>query len=317
MTSVGSNLTSALSVSMLEASRAATERVRQTTDATAIQAADHSAYWTIPTTFNASSLSLGSVQEANGLAAAVTDTAVAGLEAATEIVSRIQQKLIQAKALGSNRPAIDAEIGGMKEKLADIVADSGFNGENWLTVEAGQRPKVASLIASVTSDERGELSINMIDVDTAQATLVSKENAGDGILTRSYAGSSLSGVPYDYYLMDVSAAVSTSARSREIRINSATSSDELDGMISALNRVLIDMVGASAEVGAARNQISGEGDFIEALARPRELTNGSGVRADFSEADARRAAEKTQAALQGAALNIANASMAGWLKIYL
>lgn len=317
MTSVGSNLTSALSVSMLEASRAATERVRQTTDATATQAADHSAYWTIPTTFNASSLSLGSVQEANGLAAAVTDTAVAGLEAATEIVSRIQQKLIQAKALGSNRPAIDAEIGGMKEKLADIVADSGFNGENWLTVEAGQRPKVASLIASVTSDERGELSINMIDVDTAQATLVSKENADDGILTRSYAGSSLSGVPYDYYLMDVNAAVSTSARSREIRINSATSSDELDGMISALNRVLIDMVGASAEVGAARNQISGEGDFIEALARPSELTNGGGVRADFSEADARRAAQETQAALQGSALNIANASMAGWLKIYL
>lgn len=317
MTSVGSNLTSALSVSMLEASRAATERVRQTTDATAIQAADHSAYWTIPTTFNASSLSLGSVQEANGLAAAVTDTAVAGLEAATEIVSRIQQKLIQAKALGSNRPAIDAEIGGMKEKLADIVADSGFNGENWLTVEAGQRPKVASLIASVTSDERGELSINMIDVDTAQATLVSKENADDGILTRSYAGSSLSGVPYDYYLMDVNAAVSTSARSREIRINSATSSDELDGMISALNRVLIDMVGASAEVGAARNQISGEGDFIEALAGPSEVTNGSGVRADFSEADALRAAQETQAALQGSALNIANASMAGWLKIYL
>lgn len=317
MTSVGSNLTSALSVSMLEASRAATERVRQTTDATAIQAADHSAYWTIPTTFSASSLSLGSVQEANGLAAAVTDTAVAGLEAATEIVSRIQQKLIQAKALGSNRPAIDAEIGGMKEKLADIVADSGFNGENWLTVEAGQRPKVASLIASVTSDERGELSINMIDVDTAQATLVSKENADDGILTRSYAGSSLSGVPYDYYLMDVNAAVSTSARSREIRINSATSSDELDGMISALNRVLIDMVGASAEVGAARNQISGEGDFIEALAGPSEVTNGSGVRADFSEADALRAAQETQAALQGSALNIANASMAGWLKIYL
>lgn len=317
MTSVGSNLTSALSVSMLETSRAAAERVRQTTDATATQTADHSAYWTIPTTFNASSLSLGSVQEANGLAAAVTDTAVAGLEAATEIVSRIQQKLIQAKALGSNRPAIDAEIGGMKEKLADIVADSGFNGENWLTVEAGQRPKVASLIASVTSDERGELSINMIDVDTAQATLVSKENADDGILTRSYAGSSLSGVPYDYYLMDVNAAVSTSARSREIRINSATSSDELDGMISALNRVLIDMVGASAEVGAARNQISGEGDFIEALARPSEVTNGSGVRADFSEADALRAAQETQAALQGSALNIANASMAGWLKIYL
>ncbi|PYB75543.1 flagellar hook associated protein [Rhizobium wuzhouense] len=319
MTAVGSNLTSALSVSMLDASRAALERTRQSSAAPEARspARENSAYWSIPTTLSASSLSLGSVQEANGVAAAVTDTAAAGLEEATDIVSRIQQKLIQAKALGANRPAIDAEIGTMKGKLAELVDDSSFNGQNWLKLEAGQRPKVASLIASLTSGERGELSINMIDVDTAQATLVSKEHADDGILTRSYAGTSMGGVPYDYYLMDVQSAVPNGARSREIRVDASTNSDELDGMISALNRVLIDMVGASAEVGAARSQISGEGDFLEGLAGASDLSSESRVRADLGEADARRAAEQARTELQGSALNIANASMGGWLKIYL
>ncbi len=319
MTSVGFNLSSASALAMLDASRSALERTRQPAETSEAQApaADNSAYWSIPTTASASGLSMGSVQDANGRAAALSDTAAVGLEQATEIVARIQQKLVQAKAVGSNKPAINAEIDAMKGKLAEVVDESSFQGENWLKVEAGQRPKVASLLASVTSGETGGLSINMIDVDTAQATLVSKENADDGMLTRAYAGTSMSGVPYDYYLMDAQSSVSNGARSREIRITASTSNDDLDGMISALNRVLIDMVGASAEVGTARSQISGDSDFIEGLAAPSDLSADSRVRADLSEDDARRVAQETQTQLQGSALNIANASMAGWLKIYL
>jgi flagellin len=319
MTSVGFNLSSASALAMLDASRSALDRTRQPSESREVEAPaqDNSAYWSIATTASASSLSMGSVQDANGLAAAVADTAAVGLDQATEIVGRIQQKLVQAKAVGSNKPAINAEIDAMKGKLADVIDESAFNGENWLKVEAGQRPKVASLLASVTSGEKGDLSINMIDVDTAQATLVSKENADDGMLTRAYSGTSMSGVPYDYYLMDAQSSVSNSATSREIRLTASTSSDELDGMIAALNRVLIDMVGASAEVGAARNQISGDSDFIEELAAPSDLSADSRVRADLSEDDAKRAAQEAQTQLEGSALNIANASMAGWLKIYL
>ena len=319
MTSVGFNLSSASALAMLDASRSALDRTRQPSENREVEATapDNSAYWSIPTTVSASSLSLGSVQDANGRAAAVTDTAAVGLEQATEIVARIQQKLVQAKAVGSNKPAINSEIDAMKVELSTVVDESSFNGENWLKVEAGQRPKVTSLLASVTSGERGGLSINMIDVDTAQATLVSKENAEDGILTRAYSGSSMSGGPYDYYLMDAQSAVSNSASSREIRINTSTTNDELDGMISTLNRVLIDMVGASAEVGTARNQVSSDLDFIEGLAGPSDLGADSRVRDDLGEEDAKRVAQEAQTQLKETTLNITNASMAGWLKMYL
>lgn len=319
MTSVGFNLSSASALAMLDASRSALERTKQPAETAEAQApaSDNGAYWSIPTTFNAASLPLGSVQDANGLAAAVTDTAAIGLEQATEIVGHIQQKLVQAKATGSNKPAINAEIDAMKAALTGVIQESSFNGENWLQVEAGQTPKMASLVTSVTSGARGELSINMIDFDTAQATLVSKETADDGLLTRAYAGTSMSGVPYDYYLMDANSSVPNRSSAREIRIDSDTSADELDGMISALNRVLIDMVGASAEVGAARSQISGDESFIEGLAQASDLGADSRVRSDLGEDDAKRMALEAQAQLQDSALNISNASMAGWLKIYL
>lgn len=323
MTSVGSTLTSANSVSMLDASHMALERSRRAAAGREAEVAApsytdaSSSYWSIATTVSASSLSLSSVQDANGLAAAVTDTAAIGLEQATEIVGRIQQKLVQAKAAGSNKLAINAEIDQMKVALSEVIDESAFNGENWLQAGAGERPKIVSLLASVTSGARGELSINMIDVDTAQATLVSKETADDGLLTRAYAGTSMSGVPYDYYLLDANSSVPNRSSAREIRIDAETSSDQLDGMISALNRVLIDMVGASAEVGAARSQISGDDGFIEGLAQASDLGDESRVRYDLGEEETKRMALEAQAQLQGSTLNITNASMAGWLKIYL
>lgn len=322
MTSVGFSPSSSNVLAMLDVSRAALDAaseaaVRKAVAPTQPSAEANSAYWSIATTVSASSLSLGSVQDANGLAAAVTDTAAIGLEQATEIVGRIQQKLVQAKAPGANKPALNAEIDAMKVALTEVIDESAFNGENWLQVGAGERPKITSLLASVTSGARGELSINMIDVDTAQAVLVSKDTADDGLLTRAYAGTSMSGVPYDYYLMDANSSVPNRSSAREIRIDAETSSDQLDGMISALNRVLIDMVGASAEVGAARSQISGDDGFIEGLAQASDLGADSRLRSDFSEEETKRVARETQTQLQGAALNITNASMAGWLKIYL
>ena len=71
-------------------------------------------------------------------------------------------------------------------------------------------------------------------------------------LNISNAGTSLGGVPYNYYLMDAQSREPAEAGSREIRLDSGTTSDEIDGMISTLNRVLIDMVSASAEVSMNR-----------------------------------------------------------------
>ena len=180
--------------------------------------ADASSYWSISTTMRPGSLSAGSVQEANEIAAAVTDTAALGLEQATDIVARIQQKLVLAKAVGADREAINADIQEMKTDLGAVVSESSFNGDNWLAVEAGGRPKVASLLASVTTGEDGGLSINMVDFDTAKSTLISRQEAKDGMLTRAYAGTTLGGVPYNYYLMEAGAREPNEAGAREITL---------------------------------------------------------------------------------------------------
>ncbi|THV15642.1 flagellin N-terminal helical domain-containing protein [Rhizobium rhizophilum] len=303
--------------SMARASASALERTtRQPVAAPAPETvADTAAYWSISTTMRPGSLPMGSVQEANDIAVAVTDTAALGLEQATDIVARIQQKLVLAKAVGADREGINADISQMKADLGASIDESAFNGDNWLKVESGGRPKVASLIASVTTGEDRSLSINMVDFDTARSTLVSRQDARDGTLTRAYAGSTLGGVPYNYFLMDAGSREPVEAGAREIRLDSRTTSDEIDGMISSLNRVLIDMVGASADVNTTRNQVTGGGLGIQAIQGASELGVSRMVDSELSEQGVRLMAERVQEQLQSSPLNMANVSMTAWLKI--
>jgi flagellin len=261
------------------------------------------------------SVSASSVQEANEIAAAVTDTAALGLEQATDLVARIQQKLVLSKAVGADRDAINADVSQMKADLRTVVEESGFNGDNWLVVEAGGRPKVTSLLASVSSGANGSLSINMVDFDTAKSTLVSRQDAKDGALTRAYSGTSLSGAPYNYYLLNAESREPNEPGAREIRIDNQTTGEEIDGMISTLNRVLIDMVGASAEVSATRSEVSGGAVLVQGLQGMTELGVSRLVDTELNEQTVRLTAGKVQEQLQSSALNMANANMTAWLKL--
>lgn len=317
MSSVWLNPSVAGGASMAGASASALDRVTKQPAAKPAVETDprSSSYWSISTTMRAGSLSMGSVQEANEIAAAVTDTAAFGLEQATDIVARIQQKLVLAKTVGADRDAINADISQMKTDLAAVVEDSTFNGDNWLAVEAGGRPKVASLLASVTTDKDGSLSINMVDFDTAKSTLISRQEAKDGTLTRAYAGTSLGGVPYNYYLMDAQSREPNEPGAREIKIDSQTTGDEIDGMISSLNRVMIDMVGASAEVSATRNQVTGDSVLAQGLQGATELGVSRLVDTELNEQSVRLTAEKVQDQLQASSLNMANVSMTSWSRL--
>lgn len=320
MTSVSFNSTSASALAMLGGSTSALDRTqRQAANGREVeQAADNAAYWSIATTMKASSLSMSSVEDANGLAAALTDTAAVGIREATSLVAQIQSKLVLATAVGSNKQAINSEISQLKDQLSAVVESSAFNGQNWLKVEAGSQPKVSSMVASVTgTGGEGDLSINMIDFDTAKSTLVSGENAADGTLTRSYSGMTRSGALYAYHLMDANAVVPNAASSKEIRIDSQTSYGELDGMISALNRVMADMVSTGAEVGATRNRVSANMEFTQDLQDVTQTGIGRLVDADLNEQSVLLAARLAAQQLQATSLNIANNSMANSLKLFL
>jgi flagellin len=83
------------------------------------------------------------------------------------------------------------------------------------------------------------VSVNVIDFDTAKSTLISGQDAQDGLLTQSYSGTTKSGVAYEYHLLDANSAVPVAATSHEISVSDATTSAEFDGMISAMNSMMI------------------------------------------------------------------------------
>ncbi|MBW8322818.1 MAG: hypothetical protein K0M49_09615 [Arenimonas sp.] len=319
MTSVSFNSTAASALSLLTGSSRALEatQTRVASGKRVDEASDNTAYWSIATTMSADSMSLSSAEDATGLSAAITDTAALGMEAATSIVAEIQSKLILAQSVGTNRSAVNAEITQLKAQLGTIAQSSSFNGQNWLNLEAGQQPKVQSMVASVSSNGDGDVSVNVIDFDTAKSTLISGEEAQDGLLTQSYSGTTKSGVAYDYHLLDANSAVPVAATSKEISVSDTTTRDEFDGMISAMNTMMTNMIDASANLGATRSRIASSTEFVQDLQDITEIGIGRLVDADMEEESARLSAQKVQQQLQTIGLNMANNSMGATLRLFV
>ena len=319
MTSVSFNSTAASALSLLTGSSRALEatQTRVASGKRVEEASDNAAYWSIATTMSADSMSLSSAEDATGLSAAITDTAALGMEAATSIVAEIQSKLILAQAVGTNRSAVNAEITQLKAQLGTIAQSSSFNGQNWLNLEAGQQPKVQSMVASVSRNGDGDVSINVIDFDTAKSTLISGEDAEDGLLTQSYSGTTRGGVAYDYHLLDANSAVPVTAASKEIAVSDTTTRDEFDGMISAMNTMMTNMIDASASLGATRSRIASSTEFVQDLQDITEIGIGRLVDSDMEEESARLSAQKVQQQLQTIGLNIANNSMGATLRLFV
>jgi flagellin len=305
MASISYNQSSASALALLTGSSRALERqtVRVASGREVNQASDNAAYWSIATSMRSTGLSLSSAQDAAGLAAATTDIASLGMEAATGIVSEIKAKLILARSPGVDRDAVNAEIEQLKEQLGTVSESASFNGENWL--QASGVPGVKSLVASLSTGPDGTTSINTIEVDTSETTLTSSGNPEDGLLTKTYSGTTPAGNAYEYYLLP-SGGTPASATAKEVGISNATTEDELDGMISAVDSMLSGLTSAGARLGATSGRIGGNMDFLSKLQDSIERGVGRLVDADMEESAVKLAAAKVQQQLQTIGLNIAN-----------
>lgn len=318
MSSVSINATAASALSLLTGSSKALEasQVKVASGQKINEAADNAAYWSIATTIKSDNLSLSSAEDATGLAAAIADTAALGIEAATGIVSEIQAKLVMAKAVGSDKTAINTEITALKAQLGTIAKSTSFNGENWLSTENGQSPKVTSMVASVTSNKDGDLNVNVIDFDTGQSTISSSGNAADGLLTKSYTGTSSDGSSYEYFLLDASSAVPAPSPAKEIELSSTTTSSEIDGMISSVNQMMKGLTNAGAAIGATSSRIAAGTEFLKDLQDVNTISVGNLVDADMGEAATKMKALQARQELQTQALNIANNQQKSVLSLF-
>ncbi len=313
MTSISYNSTAAGALLLLTGSSKALERdtIRVASGRDVNKASDNAAYWSIASSMRSTGLSLSSAQDAAGLAAATTDTAALGMQAAADIVSQIQTRLVLSYSTGVDRDAIGEEIAQLKQQLRTVSESSSFNGENWLNVQAGASAGVKSLVASVTSGPDGLSTIGTIDIDTAATTLI--DHAGNGILTKSYSGTTAGGSAYEYYLLP---SASSPATGREIAVSSATTEADLDGMISATSSMLSALTSAGASLGATSGRISGNMEFLDKLQDAIERGIGRLVDSNMEESAVRLNATRIQRELQTSGLNIANAQSQATLQLF-
>ncbi|KAB1089155.1 flagellar hook associated protein [Neorhizobium galegae] len=304
MSSISYNQSAASALLLLTGSAKALERntIQVAAGRNVNTASDNAAYWSIATSMRSTGMSLSAVEDASGLAAALTDTASLGMEAATGLVSEIKAKLILARSPGVDRNAINAEIGQLKDQLGMVSESSSFNGENWLS-SAG-KPGVKSLLASASTSQDGTTALNTIDFDTASTTLVGNGDAADGLLTKAYSGTTDNGTAYEYYLLDTGSQ--GSATVSEIKISNSTTEDELDGMISATGSMLSGLTSAGAKLGSTSSRIGANTEFLSKLHDAIDRGVGRLVDANMEESAVRLAATKVQQQLQTIGLSIVN-----------
>lgn len=318
MSSTSVNSTAASALALLGGTtRALSENTTRVASGREVQSAsDNAAYWSIATTMKSTNLSLSSAEDAQAFSAAIADTAAVGMSHASEIMSEIQSKLILSKTPGVDKDALNSEITQLKEQLGTVIDSSSFNGQNWLKTSASESPKMESMVGSVTSNARGDVSVNVINFDRGKSNLVAEGDASDGLLTRSYSGITKSGAAYDYYLLDAGSTTPAGGSAREIGLSSTTTDEEIDGMISAMNSMMKGMTDGGATIGATSNRIDTNADFLANLQDVTEIGVSTTVDANLEEEAARRASLVVQQQLQTFGLNITNASMAGGLKIF-
>lgn len=313
------NATSSSALSLLTGTSRAYEstQTRVATGKKVDEAADNAAYWSIATTMKSDNLSLSSAEDATGLSAAVADTAALGVQQATSIVSDIQSKLIMSKAVGANKDAINTEINQLKSQLSTVADSASFNGQNWLKLDASQSPKVTSMVSSVGTDSNGNLAVNVTNFDTAKSVLTSKNDANDGILTRTYTSISSDGTANDYYLLNANSQTPASPSAKEITISSSTSNKDIDGMISATNTMLYGLANAGAAIGATQKSISASSDFLKDLQDVNTISVGRLTDANMEEEAAKLSSQKVQTQLQTVGLNIANTQQRNITQLFM
>jgi flagellin len=267
-------------------------------------AADNAAYWSIATTMRSDNMALSTVQDALGLGAATADIAIAGLNTAIDVAGKIKAKLVAARAPGVDRTKIQSEITELQSSLQNTVDAASFSGQNWLSVDStGTTTK--SLVASLSRDSSGAISIATITVDigTTGSMLVDSSGGGAGILDTSRTVTS--GGTYTILDLDVSGLTDSTADLTDLE-------DYINGVDTAIG----SMTDAGTVLGAAKSRIDVQKDFVSTLMDAIDTGIGQLVDADMNAESTRLQALQVRQQLGVQALSIANQSAQMILRLF-
>jgi flagellin len=260
---------------------------------------------------------LSTVQDALGLGAAKTDTAYTGLESAIDVITEVKAKLVAAREPGVDKNKINEELKELKNQLGSIAESASFSGENWLFNDTAYPPTTVEMVGSFNRASDGTVAVETLEFDTATSTLIDINDAGDGILTRATVVT----VPFGtgttsatYFLLN--AGSTTTASGNEITLSIATTDEEVEGMISAVDAMLQTLTDSAATLGSINMRIDMQDDFVATLHDVIDKGIGRLVDADMNEESTKLKAFQTQQQLGIQALSIANSNAENILQLF-
>jgi flagellin len=280
-------------------------------------ASDNAAYWSIATTMRSDNKALSTVQDALGLGAAKTDTAYTGLESAIDVITEVKAKLVAAREPGVDKNKINEELKELKNQLGSIAESASFSGENWLFNDTAYPPTTVEMVGSFNRASDGTVAVETLEFDTSTSTLIDTNDAAEGILTRGTVVTVPTGTTTTsatYFLLNSSST--TAASGTEITLSIATTDEEVEGMISAVDAMLQTLTDSAATLGSINMRIEMQDDFVATLRDVIDKGIGRLVDADMNEESTRLKALQTQQQLGIQALSIANSNAENILQLF-
>ncbi|CAN7241321.1 flagellin [Rhizobium sp. LjRoot98] len=279
-------------------------------------AADNAAYWSIATTMKSDNKALSTVQDALGLGAAKTDTAYTGLNAAIDVVSEIKAKLVASREPGVDKLKINKELTELKNQLVSTAQSASFSGENWLYNDSTAALGTKEMVGSFTRDASGNVAVGVLKFDASTSVLIDTKDATKGRLTQDIAVTQPSGATTAAATYRLVSAGGTGVTGTVIELTATTSDDNIEGMISAVDKMLTNLTDAAATLGATNTRISMQDDFMADLMDVIDKGVGRLVDADMNEESTRLKALQTQQQLGIQSLSIANSNSENILSLF-
>ncbi|MET3911192.1 flagellin [Bradyrhizobium sp. S3.3.6] len=261
-------------------------------------ASDNAAYWSIATSMRADNAALSAVSDSLGLSAATVDTEYTALTAvvgdSTGGLTKLQALLVEAKTAGIDRTKIQADVTQIQQQMQGTAAAATFNGVNWLSTTTAT-PATFDLVSSF-SRVGGTPTIGSITLTISNYSLYTSSTTG--ILDTVSGGASVNTI-------DISTLT-----------DSAADQTTLSGYITQVTAAINSVASAAADLGAVKNRISTNTDFVKSLMDSVNRGVGQLVDADMNAESTRLQALQTQQQLGVQALSIANQNSQSILSLF-
>lgn len=280
-------------------------------------AADDNAYWSIATTMRSDNRTLSSVQDALGMAAAVTDTAIHGMDSSVEILAVIGARLAAAMEPGIDLDKINTELTALKGQLRSIADSSSFSGQNWLLRSSTADDADRRLVGGFSREKDGQVRVLDLTYNISGSPgttdvnfLVDDVDGSRGILT-STAFAASQGASKNWVLLNGKAGPVND----EIKVDKTTTTAEIQEMMNVVQAMTDQATNTATRVGAIGRRVDLQHEYSLDLSDSIKFGVGRLVDADMDEEAGRLKAFQVRTELGQVSLAVANSSAETFLQL--